>query len=765
LPTSRLWISSRTGRDLAVVACTALIVSALWIACVPPFEGLDELYFYNRASQFSAQPSRSEPLFYRLAAMVLRVEPRPAGPVEPRYNPAFDFVGNTRGTVARFEHERPVAPRGHLRALYALRALVAALSVLTALCIYGIARLSLERADAALSVALICILIPQVSFMNATVHGEAVTRLFGAAVTLVVVAGLVGRIGRPLMWAALACLVVATPLIDRQGIFVIALAGAGVVMAETTWRRRTVAVLALAVPAVVMVQFVARYNESGNLGPWFQLLRHPLRPLFYADPGLGSTAPPGAAYYVFEFLPKLFLGFWGWLGQPSILLHPALYAAFAVMTIVGAAGAVFVMVSGRSPIVAAHPHRLAALRVLAFGIAAMCVPIAYGPAVAGRNLWYGRWLFPMIGPIVILLGVGWAAALETPARRRRAAIALGILGAVAGALWITPPGDAFRITLRENHYGDQAHLIHTAGATIVALLAAAAGFELAVRMPSLVSVARQLRTPAIAAAALNGLVLIAVVGPLYAPLTADDYVGVIRREVNEGRLNRAADTYASAAQAYPQSETLRALASEVPRLLISARLDEMSGLFEDLLARGLRLDDRDSLLALAHHLRASAAGPSDAIERAIDNADSDPDLSEPAELVRVVLNRAAMEPSAALRVIRAGGGRSLQTPMRHGEAMLEGATAHVRRDGRVQAIVYYRPLTDWTNRRLWLHAYPGATTESYLDPEPVITGSRVPKPGELDWAVFELPPGRYQGYVGIWVGTGVGSGYPIGALP
>ena len=85
--------------------------------------------------------------------------------------------------------------------------------------------------------------------------------------------------------------------------------------------------------------------------------------------------------------------------------------------------------------------------------------------------------------------------------------------------------------------------------------------------------------------------------------------------------------------------------------------------------------------------------------------------------------------------------------------------------GRIQAIVYYRPLTDWTNRRIWLHAYRGATIDNYLDPEPVITGSSVSKPGELDWAVFELPPGRYHAYVGILVGTSLGSGYPIGVLP
>ncbi len=219
------------------------------------------------------------------------------------------------------------------------------------------------------------------------------------------------------MWAALAALLAATPLIDRQGFFVIALAGAGAVMAEPTWRRRLLMLAALTVPAVAMARFVALYNENGNLGPWFQLLRHPLRPLLYADPVFGSTEPPGAPYYVFEFVPKLFISFWGWLGQPSILMPPVIYGALAAITIAGAAGAAVVLVSGRSQLFALHPERLTALRVLAIGIVAMCVPIAYGPALAGRNLWYGRWLFPMAGPIVMLIGIGWAAILETPSRR------------------------------------------------------------------------------------------------------------------------------------------------------------------------------------------------------------------------------------------------------------------------------------------------------------------------------------------------------------
>jgi hypothetical protein len=748
-----------------LTGCAAAVVSTLWIVAVPPFEGLDELYFYNRAIQFSQQPSASEPIFYRLASIVLRAVPRPPGPVEPRYNPAFSYTANRQGTVNRFQHERPVAPRGHVRALYALRAMVAALSIVTALCIYGIVRLTVDSRAAGLSAAVICLAIPQFSFMNATVHGEAVTRLYGAAVSLIVVAGLQRRLARPVMWIALVLLVAATPLIDRQGFFVVALASAGIVFAEPTWRRRAVVAAVLTLPVVALAWFVGQYNESGNLGPWFQLLRHPIRPLFYADPAFGSTDPPGARYYVFEFFPKLFLSFWAWLGQPSILLPPPTYAILAVVSIVGVAGAVLVIASGRTAPIEGRPDRLLALRILAFGVAVMCVPIAYGPALAGRNLWYGRWLFPMIGPIVMLLGVGWYAVLETAARRRRAAIALGAAGAVAAVLWIAAPGASFRAAIAANHYGDRPHLVLVARDTIVALLAAAAAFEWMGRRSWAAASARMLITPAAAAIALQVFVLTAIVWPRYAPLTADNYVGLIRRQLADAHVATAADTYAAAAQTYPKSIALRTLGSEYPRLLVGSRFDEMSGVLQQQLARGVRLDDRNTMLALAHQLRVSRAAAPDAIERAIADADDDPALAEPAALLRFVLQRADADPAAAARIIRAGAGRVIQTAMRSTEATLEGATVHTLPDGQIQVIVYYRPHTDWSNRQVWLHAYSDVAPETYLTPEPITIGSPMPKPGELDWNVWELPPGRYQAYVGIAVGTDVGPAYPIGALP
>jgi hypothetical protein len=446
-------------------------------------------------------------------------------------------------------------------------------------------------------------------------------------------------------------------------------------------------------------------------------------------------------------------------------MPPVIYGALAAITIAGAAGAAVVLVSGRSPLFASHPERLTALRVLAIGIVAMCVPIAYGPALAGRNLWYGRWLFPMAGPIVMLIGIGWAAILETPARQRRAAVALALAGAVAAALWVTPPGAAFRVALEANHYGDRPHLIRVAQDTIAALLVAAAGLAVAARRRRVAELARSVRIAAASAVAVNVFVLTAVVWPLYRPLSAGDYLTLIRHEIADGQMNRAAEVYASAARTYPDSPALRSLGGEFPRLLISGRLDEMSGLLEQQLARGVKLRDRDTLLALAHFLRTAVPARSDAIEQAVAAARREPDLAEPAELVRLALDRGEADPLAAKGPIEAGGGRPLRTPMRGGEAMLEGATAHTLPNGHVQVIVYFRPRIDWTSRQLWLHAYPDAAPETYLDRPPVMTASATPSPGELEWAVFELPPGRYQGYVGVWVGTNAGVGSPIGPLP
>ena len=136
----------------------------------------------------------------------------------------------------------------------------------------------------------------------------------------------------------------------------------------------------------------------------------------------GST-PPELAYYVYEYVPKLFMGFWGWLGQPSLLLPAWLYAAFGIIAAASAAGlvlrAVRMIAAPATDDHEAARDRLRARRLLAAGIGIMLVPIVYAPALEGRNLWYGRWLFAMLGPIAIgiWLGIAEMFAIAPPQPR------------------------------------------------------------------------------------------------------------------------------------------------------------------------------------------------------------------------------------------------------------------------------------------------------------------------------------------------------------
>jgi hypothetical protein len=187
----------------------------------------------------------------------------------------------------------------------------------------------------------------------------------------------------------------------------------------------------------------------------------------------------------------------------------------------------------------------------------------------------------------------------------------------------------------------------------------------------------------------------------------------------------------------------------------------MSGLLERHLARGGGLRDRDALLALAARLRDANVFNSDALDAAIADAQRDPDLTEAAALVRLEADPRTRPGPGAVAPIEAGRGRRLMTPIRS-EMLLEGYTTHPLPEG-TQVILYLRPATDAQSRRIWLHAYrPGY--EDYLSIEPTIPPDAW-QPGQLVWEVFELPKGRFSIFVGMWVGSDIGPGAPLGEIP
>ena len=56
-----------------------------------------------------------------------------------------------------------------------------------------------------------------------------------------------------------------------------------------------------------------------------------------------------------------------------------------------------------------------------------------------------------------------------------------------------------------------------------------------------------------------------------------------------------------------------------------------------------------------------------------------------------------------------------------------------------------------------MHAYREGET-AYLDIEPTIVPAVWPS-GELLWAAFDLPAGRYNTYIGVWVGARSATAY------
>lgn len=750
----------------AIVALT-LLTGGVWMTVVPPFEGPDELFFYNRARDWAEHPQRREGLLFRVSAPVIRAMSPGPGVAAPEYNPAFRYIGNTRGEVNRFVHDRPVAAREHVRTLMALRALIVLLAAATMTLVYAAARLALGDAWLAFLVTCICLWIPQSSFMNAVMHPEAITRLLAAAVTLAIVAAATRRAPRWVLWLALPISIALVPLADRQALFLAPFAAFSLVATERTWRTRAIAAVVVMVPAAAAVWVVTQYTEAGtDFTPWLQLVSNPLRPLFAADPGRGTT-PPDAPYYAFEFLPKLFMGFWGWMGQPSVFLPAWSYAALAVLVLAAAAGVVMRL---RSPAPAADEERRRQVTraLLAVGIALMCLPIVYAPALAGRNLWYGRWLFAMIGPIAIglVLGVAEFAAMARH-HAQRVAIVLGLVSISAAAFWLTAPGEWLRALIRANHYGDVPRLLDAFRDVPIVLALVAVAVAAGRKIPSWP--ARLPVIPALCAiiALLNAITVAAWVRPLYAPMTVDDYVAQIRKLIAAHEPAIAADVYASAVKSYPESAPLRRLADEAPRLLVGSGAAGSRALLWERLARGKALEDPGALFVLAHEARAGNGAASlrgsETLNAVMREAESQPDLAEPAALLQLALEGGAGRPDAARRPVDAGHGRHIASTLRNGELVIEGFTQRPVGGGRTQLTVYFRPRNDVANRRLWLHAYPAGSTD-YIDIEPYLAPA-IWKPDELGWAAFEVPPGSFNVYVGVWAGADIGAGTPLGVIP
>src|SRR5262249_14978721 len=146
---------------------------------------------------------------------------------------------------------------------------------------------------------------------------------------------------------------------------------------------------------------------------------------------------------------------------------------------------------------------------------------------------YGRWMYPVIGPIAIGLVSGWRSFAVAIRRHPHAIAAVFVVAAIVlGFLWFGVPGNTLRLLIRGNHYGDTSHLTQIVTLSIVFLGALGglveAGSRLRKRAVAIEAVTvrgQPVRvTPPVAwlslAVALNVALLFAFVAPAYRDLDA-----------------------------------------------------------------------------------------------------------------------------------------------------------------------------------------------------------------------------------------------------
>jgi hypothetical protein len=752
-----------------ILLAATLVTGASWGLAVPPFESADESAFYNAIVRYTHGENPGGWLLYAAAVKpVMRAAGGPDRPLQARYNPSFRYVGNQRGQVNRYMHGRAEGmPRGDVNRMYLLRLCTLLMWVASLLLIFETARLFTGSGDVALLVAGACLFLPEASFFASKIHPEATTVLLASAAYCAFTARVCGRIGRPSVWIIGLAVLMAAPFSDRQAYFLILLVPFGFVVTEPTRRGALITAAALAGAAALAFVAVPRPAEmERDLTMWLA----PMLILFK----LTWWTPYLWPHLEYEFVPKMFLGFWGWLGQPSILLPAPVYSAFGVTSVVAAIGLV---VGGRPDTVdeagAGQTTRLASF--YGGGVFLTLAPILYTNVMIERIV-VGRWMLPSLAPIMIALAIGLQAfAMAARARPRRIATIVATIGIALALFWISPAGARVRDGIHHHHYGDQDHLIRVVTGGIIGLLIAAACVEIAGRIRGRQPIGSGsgdarggIPTTAIFGGmmVLNLALLFAFVRPLYRPFDEGEYAEAVRAEAAAGEFDRAASLLRIAQRTYPESPALARIPSEVPLIALRGDSDQLLADFEARIGRGQSLENRDELWALARAVRKADRFEPEVLRAVTARATPTPALAEPLALIRAELEGSQRDGSAAAEVLRAGGG-SVKPLELHGVAKLEGFTTYRRPDGGdIEIRIYFRPLRDWA---------PQTVFEFGAAPDGAQTGATVVNPvtpafggwraGELAWENYALSGATaWHIWVRIEVEHNSGDAYDLGVI-
>lgn len=401
---------------LALIIILYLICGTLWSLSVPTFETPDEpgharyidFLIENgrlpRSGEDAPGEAHQPPLYYLLSAAAARLAGLGSIEVNPIRNPAFRWYGGS--SESKYLHRLSESPplSGSARALHWLRLLSVALGAGTVALIYLMGSRGAGPESVAAPAAALAAFVPQFTFIAGSLNNDNLANLLSAAALACLAAAVVrperlGPWGLAGLFAGLGLLAKFTGLVMLPcGLIALMLA-----RGSSGPRLQTKALAFLAPALAVPLPLLAR-----NL----LVLGDPLGAAAQMEslPQLLDRKALTSSYFLTEFPAVLFRSFWGTFGWMSFHLPGVFYAGCGLVSLAGLIGLLIV----RPNAVTKKLHLLFASAVLLQLAQIVVYNLTFTQA-------QGRFLFPVIGPIALLICSG-----------------IGGLVRRVGALWAPP---------------------------------------------------------------------------------------------------------------------------------------------------------------------------------------------------------------------------------------------------------------------------------------------------------------------------------------
>ncbi len=390
---------------VGVVIGLFLVCATLWNLTVPPFETPDETGHARYVNFLAAErrlpvagvEARGEahqpPLYYILVAAAGEAFRLTPVPLEPARNASFVWYGGSDEN--KYHHGDDELPplSGSLRSVHGLRLISILLGAVTVFLIHRLAAAVLAPAEALLAAGLAAVL-PQFTVIAASLNNDNLANLLCAGAILLMTLAIESP--RTILWTGAGVLTGAALTAKFTSFVLVPCALLAVILASRASHDRRVpfsplrAGVAFFAPAFAIAAPLLIRNAIAMGDPLGMAAQVATLPQLLDRKG------PLSAYFLLEFPVVLFESFWGRFGWMSLRLPDALYLA---LVLPAAAGIIGLLLEAR---------RMSRRHLLLVAI----VLLQLGQVVV-FNLTFtqaqGRFLFPALGPIVVLMGAGWLA--------------------------------------------------------------------------------------------------------------------------------------------------------------------------------------------------------------------------------------------------------------------------------------------------------------------------------------------------------------------